>query len=102
MNGNFVTGKLFDENGKNFDITVILNWPTVADYEAADDIIGPSLIDFYFGDANDRDTAEYANSFIEKQNKFKKLLETLVNLQTQHPELNEYIDFVKSQIIKLY
>ena len=74
---NIQTGRLFDENNKNFDITVILNFPTEADYEnckSLDDFPSVNLVDFYFGDTNDRDTETYVNLFVEKQSKLHTLL----------------------------
>lgn len=105
---NIQTGYLFDENGKKFDVSVILNFPTVADYENAtgfDDFPSVNLVDFYFGEPNDRDTETYVNRFIEKQNKFRKLLQKLYELKALLPddtEINEQIDFVKSQIVNLH
>ena len=68
---NIQTGRLIDQDGKNFDITVILNFPTKTDYQAVtsiDNFPSVNLIDFYFGDTNDSDTEAYLNAFIEKQN----------------------------------
>jgi hypothetical protein len=106
-NYNIQTGRLFDENGKQFDITVILNFPTQADYAAAtslDDFPAVNLIDFYFGDTNDRDTEAYLNAFIEKQAKFRKLISKLIDLSTadNESELAEHIEFIKSLIVKLH
>lgn len=105
---NFQVGRLFDENDKSYDIAVILNWPTEADYESAkmlDDFPCPKLIDFYFGDTNERDTEMYIDLFIEKQDKTKKLLQKLYALKALTPddtEIDEQIEFVKSLIVKLY
>lgn len=99
------TGRLFDAHGANFDITVILNWPTYDDYENATGIIGPNLVDFYFGDTNDSDTDYYVKQFVEKQNNFKKLLDKLYNLKALTPddvELDEQIEFIKNQIVHIY
>jgi predicted PolB exonuclease-like 3'-5' exonuclease len=106
-NYNIQTGRLFDKNGKNFDITVILNFPTKADYAAAtciDDMPNVNLIDFYFGDTNNYDTEHYVNQFIEKQNKLRKLISTLIDLSTDENEsvIAEQIEFVKSLIVTLH
>ena len=104
-NYNIQTGRLYDNNGANFDITVILNWPKASDYENANDIIGPNLIDFYFGDTDERTTESYVNQFVEKQNNFKKLLTKLYALKALTPddsEIDEQIEFVKNQIVQLY
>lgn len=107
-NYNIQTGRLFDKNGKNFDITVILNFPTQADYENAaglDDFPSVNLIDFYFGDTNIGDTEYYVKQFVEKQSKFRKLAEKLLQLIAANPdddELREQYDFVKSQIVDLH
>jgi hypothetical protein len=104
QNLNLDTGYLFDRNGKKFDISVIFNWPTNADYDATDDIIGPNLVDFYFGEPDDKTTAYYANQFVEKQNKLRNLAETLLTLHTTlgSDELLEQYEFVKSLIVDLY
>jgi predicted PolB exonuclease-like 3'-5' exonuclease len=106
-NYNIQTGRLYDKNGKNFDITVILNFPTQADYENAtglDDFPSVNLIDFYFGDTNDGDTECYVNQFVEKQNKLRKLISTLIDLSTDEneSEIAEQIEFVKSLIVTLH
>lgn len=106
-NYNIQTGRLVDENGSNFDITVILNWPTKADYAAASslhDFPSTNLIDFYFGDTNDDATEYYVNQFIEKQNKLRKLISKLIDLSTadNESELAEHIDFVKSLIVTMH
>ena len=106
-NYNIQTGRLIDENGRNFDITVILNFPTKADYAAAtgfDDFPAVNLIDFYFGDTNTGDTEHYVKQFVEKQNKLRKLISTLIDLSTDEneSEIAEQIDFVKSLIVTLH
>ena len=104
---NIQTGYLFDNDGKKFDISVILNFPTETDYDncTLDNFPSTNLIDFYFGEPNDDDTETYVNLFIEKQNKFEKLLTKLYNLKSICPddtEINEQIEFVKSLIVKLH
>jgi predicted PolB exonuclease-like 3'-5' exonuclease len=106
-NYNIQTGRLIDESGKNFDITVILNWPTKADYAAASslhDFPSVNLIDFYFGDTNDADTEHYVNQFVEKQNKLRKLVSKLIDLSTDEneSEIAEQIEFVKSLIVTMH
>jgi hypothetical protein len=107
-NYNIQTGYLFTTDGKKFDISVILNFPTETDYENCtriDDFPSVNLIDFYFGEPNDPDTYYYVNQFIEKQNKLQKLLSKLYDLKSKFPddtEINEQIEFVKSQIVKLH
>ena len=106
-NYNIQTGRLYDENGKNYDITVILNFPTEADYEAStgiDDFPSVNLIDFYFGDTNQADTDCFVQQFIEKQAKLRKLISTLIDLSTDDNEsvLAEQIEFVKSLIVQLH
>lgn len=104
---NIQTGRVFDQNGSNFDITVILNFPTQADYDAStsiDDFPAVNLIDFYFGETNDRDTEAYLNAFIEKQAKLRKLISKLIDLSTDEneSEIAEQIEFVKSLIVQLH
>lgn len=111
-NYNIQTGKLIDENGKNFDISVILNFPTEADYDEADydeadfdDFPAVNLIDFYFGEINDHDTEYYVNQFVEKQNKLLKLRDKLLDVLSANPEdseIREHIDFVNSMLVQLH
>lgn len=107
-NYNIQTGYLFTTDNKKFDVSVILNFPTEADYEKAtslDDFPSVNLIDFYFGEPNESDTATYLNSFIDRQNKFKSLLQKLYSLKALCPddtEINEQIEFIKSQIVELH
>jgi hypothetical protein len=101
---NIQTGYLYTTDGKKFDISVIVNFPNDDDYES-DEFPETNLIDFYFGTPNDSDTEYYTKQFIEKQNKLDKLLVKLYDLQSKNPddtELNEYIKFVQSQIVKLH
>jgi hypothetical protein len=98
-------GRLYDLNGKNYDITVILNNnPTAFDDDSTDDQT-VRIIDFYFGDPDDRYTRDYVEQYIKKQNKFKTLLSKLYDLKSKNPddtEIDEQIEFVKSQIHPLY
>lgn len=104
---NIQTGRLFDENGKQFDITVILNFPTQADWNAStclDDVPMVNLIDFYFGDTNDGDTEHYVEQFIEKQKKLKKLVRLLLDMSTDdnEAEIAEHLEFLKSLIVQMH
>lgn len=104
---NIQTGYLYDENGKKFDISVILNFPTEADYEncSLDDFPSVNLVDFYFGELNDRDTDTYVKQFVDRQSKFQSLLNKLYNLKIVCPddtEIDEQIEFVKSLIVKIH
>jgi hypothetical protein len=105
-NYNIQTGRLFDKNGRNFDITVILNFPTKADYAAAsfDDFPSVNLIDFYFGGINDDNTKYYVEQFVEKQAKLRKLISTLIDLSTDEneSEIAEQIEFVRSLIVTMH
>ena len=106
-NYNIQTGYLYDTDGKKFDISVILNFPTEADYDnctGLDSFPSVNLIDFYFGEPNDRDTAYYVEQFIEKQAKLRKLVSKLIDLSTDEneTELAEQIEFVKSLIVQLH
>ena len=103
-NYNIQTGYLFDTDGKKFDISVIVNFPTESDYDN-DEFPSVNLIDFYFGTPNDDDTEYYLKQFIEKQNKLNKLLTKLYELKSKLPddtEINEQIEFVKSQLVQLH
>jgi benzoyl-CoA reductase/2-hydroxyglutaryl-CoA dehydratase subunit BcrC/BadD/HgdB len=103
-NYNIQTGYLFDTDGKKFDVSVILNFPTDESYES-DEFPETHLIDFYFGTPDESITNDFVNKFIEKQNKLQKLLIKLYDLKSKNPddtEINEQIEFVKSQIVKLH
>ena len=104
---NIQTGRLIDENGNNFDISVILNFPTEADYDddSLDDFPTVNLIDFYFGEINDHDTEYYVNQFIKKQDKLLKLRNKLLDLHSadsSDSEIVEHIDFVNSLLVQLH
>jgi hypothetical protein len=104
---NFKVGRLFSDEGKDFDITVIMNWPTEEDYEKAtdDNFPGPNLVNFYFGDTNERDTTEFISQFMDRQDKFKELLIKLIELKCANPsdtEIDKQIAFVKEQIVNIY
>jgi hypothetical protein len=105
---NIQTGYLFDNDGKKFDISVILNFPTNDDYnnpDSTDDDLSVNLVDFYFGKPDDRYTEQYVKQFVEKQTKLQNLLNKLSNLKTVCPddtEIDEQIEFVKSLIVKIH
>ena len=97
-------GKLYDLEGKKYDITVILNYnPTIYD-DNTDDEQDVRIIDFYYGDPTDEYTANCVKQYIEKQKQFKLLLDKLCSLKTILPDntIDEQIEFVKSQLHKLY
>lgn len=105
---NIQTGYLYSTDGKKFDVSVILNFPTETEYEnctGLDDFPAVNLIDFYFGEPNDRDTETFVKQFIEKQNRFQSLLNKLYDLKSKLPddtEIDEQIKFVKSLIVKIH
>ena len=105
---NIQTGRLFDEDGKNYDITVVLNFPTQAELDnpdSTDEEVTVNMVDFYFGDTNDSDTAWYVDQFVQKQTKLQNLLTKLYSLKALCPddtEINEHIEFVKSLIVKIH
>ncbi len=105
---NIQTVYLYDMDGKMFDVSVILNFPTESDYENStgfDDFPSVNLVDFYFGEPNDRDTETFVNKFVERQVKLKSLLDKLSNLKLICPddtEIDEQIEFVKSLIVTIH
>ena len=102
---NIQTGYLFTTDGKKFDISVILNFPTKDEYENDPEFPSVNLVDFYFGEPNEQYTDEYVKQFVEKQLKFEKLLNKLYNLKIVCPddiEIDEQIEFVKNQIVKIH
>ena len=105
---NVVTGSLYDEDGKMFDMTVVLNWPKEEDYEKEtkfEDCPCPKLADYYFGSPNEEDTKFVFDQYLERQSKFKKLLDKLYNLKAICPEdteIEEQIEFIKNQINPIY
>ena len=107
-NYNIQTGYLYDTDGKKFDISVILNFPTQADYDnvtCLDDFPSVNLIDFYFGEPETAVTESYVKQFVEKQNKLFNLYNKLIALHNIDPddtELFEQIEFVRSLIVQLH
>jgi hypothetical protein len=102
---NIQTGYLYTTDGKKFDVSVILNFPNEADYENLDDFPSTNLVDFYFGEPNDRDTDRYVNKFVDRQTKLHLLLNKLYNLKIVCPddtEIDEQIEFVKSLIVTIH
>jgi hypothetical protein len=109
---NIQTGYLFDNDGKKFDISVILNYPTRDEYDdpdSTDDDVSVNLVDFYFGEPDDKYTDEYVKLFVEKQIKLRVLLDRLSVWKLLYSdntelttEIDEQIDFVKSLIVKIH
>ena len=105
---NIQTGYLYTTDGKKFDVSVILNFPTNDEYEQAtgfDDFPSVNLVDFYFGEPNDHDTETYVKQFVDRQSKLHSLLNKLYNLKALCPddtEINEQIEFVKSLIVQIH
>ncbi len=105
---NIQTGYLYTTDGKKFDVSVILNFPTNDAYDdpnSDDADLSVNLIDFYFGTPDDRYTNQYVEQFVEKQIKLQNLLNKLYNLKIVCPddtEIDEQIEFVKSLLVKLH
>lgn len=105
---NIQTGYLFTTDGKKFDVSVILNFPTESDYEnctGLDDFPSVNLVDFYFGEPNESDTETYVKRFVDRQTKFENLYQKLLELFAANPddtEIRDQIDFVKSLIVNIH
>ena len=105
---NIQTGYLFTTDGKKFDVSVILNFPTKSDYEnctGLDDFPSVNLVDFYFGEPNESDTETYVKRFVDRQTKFENLYQKLLELFAANPddtEIRDQIDFVKSLIVNIH
>ena len=100
---NIQTGYLFDTDGKKFDISVILNFPNESDYENDDPSV--NLIDFYFGEPNERDTESFVTMFVERQQKLESLLKFLIDLSKlipNNPEICNHIQLVNSMLVNLH
>lgn len=101
---NIQTGYLFDESGKKFDVSVILNFPNDDDYDRSesdpDYFPYTNLIDFYFGTPDESVTNDFVNNFIEKQNKIQQTINTLQSLN--NPELDDSINFLKTLLVELH
>lgn len=94
-------GRLFDQNGKNCDITVITNWTKTFD---PNDDNWTRLIDFYFGSPNDADTKYYVERFIERQKQLTKSISYLEKLKSIDPsdtEIDSTINGLKSMLVTL-
>jgi hypothetical protein len=102
-NTTYQIGHLFDDDGKSYDITVITNWPETFDFD--DDDCSVKLIDFYFGDYDERTTDSYIDQFIKRQNQIKKSIEYLEKLKSIDPtdtEIDTTIKSLKSMVVKLF
>lgn len=104
---NIQTGYLFTTDGKKFDVSVILNFPNEADYEncSLNNFPETNLVDYYFGEPNDRDTERYVKQFVDRQTKFENLYQKLLELFAANPddtEIRDQIDFVKSLIVDIH
>lgn len=105
---NIQTGYLYSTDGKKLDVSVILNFPTETEYDnctGLDNFPSVNLVDFYFGTPNDSDTETYVKRFVEKQTQFRKLLDKLIQLKLvcpDDPEIDEQIEFVKTQIVTIH
>lgn len=89
------------------DMTIIMNWPDDSAYDncKSEDFPCPTLINFYFGDPDERYTEDYIKDFIDRQSKIKStisLLEQLKGLQPDNKEIDDSIECLKSLVVKLY
>ena len=103
-------GKLHTVDGKNFDITVILNTnPNDFLDDDTDDDSPLRIIDFYYGDPDNRYTKKSVEQFIEKQNKLKQTYEFLKNVKQLYTDcdldssvVDEHLEIIKTLIVPLY
>jgi hypothetical protein len=65
-------GRLFDTDGRTYDINVITRWDVENDFEQS-----PVIIDYYFGDYDKKDTDWYIDQYLEQHETLKNLLEFL-------------------------
>lgn len=68
----FDVGRLFDSDGKTYDINVILKWDEENDYEQS-----PVMIDYYFGDYDKEATDSYIERFLKNQEHLKNAVKYL-------------------------
>ena len=102
-NTTYEIGRLFDTDGRTFDINVITKWDEENDFEQS-----PVLVDYYFGDAEDDATNYYIDEFLKKQRYLKNavnVLECRIAIDgefmepTEIEELNNTINCLKEMIV---
>lgn len=97
-------GRLFDTDGKTYDINVITKWDEKNDFEQS-----PVLVDYYFGDIEINATEYCINEFNKKQDYLKIAIKTLEGKlmvdesymeSTEIEELRNTIKCLRSMIVE--
>jgi hypothetical protein len=73
----FDVGRLFDSDGRTYDINVILKWDEENDFEQS-----PVIIDYYLGDYDKESTDSYIEQFLKNQEHLKNAVKYLENKYT--------------------
>ena len=68
----FEIGRLVDPDGSAYDINVIVKFDEENNFEQS-----PVVIDYYFGDYDQKDTDYYIDKYLEKQDTLKSALKFL-------------------------
>jgi hypothetical protein len=102
-NTTYEIGRLFDTDGKTYDINVITKWDEEHDFEQS-----PVIVDYYFGDLEDDTTDCCIETFLKRQKYLKSSLKYLegklmVDEEYMEPEeideLKQSIECIKEMII---
>lgn len=68
----FEVGRLFDFDGKTYDINVITKWDIENDFDQS-----PIIIDYYFGEPEKDTTDSFIEQFLKQQESLKKAVKYL-------------------------
>ena len=93
-------GRLFDTDGKTYDINIITKWDEEHDFEQ-----NPVLVDYYFGDLEDAVTNSCIDEFIERQQQIRNSIKYLERLKLMDPTVTDIgttINCLKSMIVDLH
>lgn len=96
----YEVGRLFDTDGKTYDINIITKWDEEHDFEQ-----NPVLVDYYFGDLEDAVTNSCIDEFIERQQQIRNSIKYLERLKLMDPTVTDIgttINCLKSMIVDLH
>lgn len=99
----FEVGRLFDFDGKTYDINVITKWDIENDFEQS-----PVIVDYYFGELEKDTTDSFIEQFLKQQESLKKAVRYLEHTDTyefltdtERAELRDTIKSLKQMITDL-
>jgi hypothetical protein len=83
----------------DFDMTIITKWPDYNSIDDDDDITGPVIIDYYFGEYDPEATDYYIDRYLQKQ---ESLAEALELFKHRDQWSNQSVDELYNVIKELY